>query len=615
VTPRVYSLIAFLIASVVLIPSISRAQDLLVSVRERSGEPLATEAFVHIISQASEVIAVTTTGSARTAVGAATFDVDPGDYEIEVEAVGYNKGSEHATITSRGRTVTVYVFLTRVGDSTATAPASGVVVAPRVQRELDESLAALRRNKFGEARKHLEKAQKMAPSNPDVLYLIGLLDYMEKNTSAARKQFESVLAAYPAHARSLLMLGQMHLESQENKEASATLQKAVDVDPNNWQAHYLFGVALIRTGELTKAEAEVARAGNLNKDKAGAMKLLGARILMAQRKNSEAKSALQAYIKDYPTDPGIPEAKKYIEKIEEAEKAAATSALNASQSQPAPTVDSFVASVATIWKPWAPLDVDAAIPPTASDVSCSAENVLQNTQQRIGAQLADLEKFRATERVEHQVLDPTGAWTLPVSKDFDYLIFVHTTPKYAYSFDESRNGAESLDAFPSSLATRGLATLAFLVVHPLLSKDLQFACEGLGSWNGRPAWQLHFVQKQNVRSRVRLWNYKDVVYPIPLKGRLWIAANDYNIVRLETALREPVSGLMLNREQLAVDYGPVGFQSSKTSLWLPMQAEMYFELRGHRYHHRHMLTGYQLFEVNTLDKIKHLPVPDTPKEN
>jgi predicted Zn-dependent protease len=70
----------------------------------------------------------------------------------------------------------------------------------------------MQHNKYDEARKHLEEARGMAPSSPDIQYMMGMLDYTVKDTPAARKQFESVIASYPNHERSLLMLGQMQLQ-------------------------------------------------------------------------------------------------------------------------------------------------------------------------------------------------------------------------------------------------------------------------------------------------------------------------------------------------------------------------------------------------------------------
>jgi TolA-binding protein len=612
---RIYSTLAFFLANLGVLPAIASAQDLLVSVRERSGEPLPVEAFVRVTWQGRGQSIDATTGDSHTAASTANFQLEPGEFDIEVEAVGYERATEHASITRAGLRVTVYVFMTPVGSSTSAAPASGVALAPGVQRELDKSLMALRENKYGEARKHLEKAHKMAPSSPDILFLMGMLEYTAKDMPAARKRFDSVLVAYPRHERTLLMLGQMQLDAKEDKDASATLQKAVEADPNNWRAHYLLALAFARTGQLSKAEAETVRAGDLNKEKAAAMKLLRAKILLVQGKNAEAEQQFQSFIKDYPKSDAIPEAKKYVEKIEAAKKSAARAALSESDSLKPSETESPAAVAAAFEKRWAPPDVDATTPPTAPGVSCSLKDVLHNTQQRILKQLEDLEKFTATERIEHQVLDSSGVWTNPVSRDFNYLIFVHHTKTLPYYFVEDRNGGDSQYSFPTEIATRGLVSLGFLVINPVFSKDFEFSCEGLGTWNGKPTWQLHFAQRPDISSRIRSWHYKKTDYSIPLKGRMWIGANNYNIMHLESALSEPVLGLGLNREQLIVDYGPVHFRSATTELWLPSQGEMYFDLRGRRYHHKHSLTNYLLFDVDTKNKIKAPPpVPAEPKD-
>jgi hypothetical protein len=47
-----------------------------------------------------------------------------------------------------------------------------------------------------------------------------------------------------------------------------------------------------------------------------------------------------------------------------------------------------------------------------------------------------------------------------------------------------------------------------------------------------------------------------------------------------------------------IDYGPVNFEHTGTTLWLPWNAEMFMELRGKRYHHTHTLRNYMLFSVD-----------------
>jgi hypothetical protein len=58
----------------------------------------------------------------------------------------------------------------------------------------------------------------------------------------------------------------------------------------------------------------------------------------------------------------------------------------------------------------------------------------------------------------------------------------------------------------------------------------------------------------------------------------------------------------------------VNFSAGNTTLWLPWSAEMHMELRGRRYHHKHYLTDYMLFGVDTNNKIgkpKNVPPPST----
>ena len=602
---RIYYSLALFLANLGFSPQlVSQQESLLVTVRERSGEPLSQEAFVRVAEVTGEQQLVGTTGNSRYSEGTASFQLGPGEYDIEVEALGYNKATEHTTITRQGICQTVYVFLTPAGSSTVASPPSGVALAPSARGELEKGLAAFRQGNHGSARKHLEKAQKLAPSNPDILYLLGMVDYTAKDMPAARKRFESVLATHPEHERSLLMLGQMQLEAKENQEARATLEKAAAADPNNWRPHYLLAIAFVRTGELSKAEAEAAHAGDLNREEAAAMTILRAKILMAQGKNAEAEQVFQSLIKDHPKDDAVPEAKKYLQKIEEARKSAAAATISPADSLKPAEAESAAVVSAGFEGSWAPMDVDARTPRTAPGVSCSVEDVLSKTRQRILEQLADLEKFSATERIEHQILNSSGAWTAPVSREFNYLIFVHHGPSLPYYFVEDRNGGQASYAFPTEIETRGLVSLGFMVLNPVLSKDFEFSCEGLGNWNDQPAWQLHLVQRVNVPSQVRLWSNGRGTYPIPLKGRLWIGANNYNLMHLETTLREPVSGLRLNREQLIIDYGPVRFQSTSAELWLPWHGEMFFDLNGRRYHHKHSLTNYMLFDVDTKNTIK-----------
>ncbi len=98
-------------------------------------------------------------------------------------------------------------------------------------------------------------------------------------------------------------------------------------------------------------------------------------------------------------------------------------------------------------------------------------------------------------------------------------------------------------------------------------------------------------------------------YPVKLKGRAWIAADTYQVIRLETDLLEQIPAIHLFVDHLMIEYRPVQFQKRRVELWLPETAELYFDFKGHRYHRRHSLSDFQLFSVDTSQQIQQPQSP------
>ena len=102
---------------------------------------------------------------------------------------------------------------------------------------------------------------------------------------------------------------------------------------------------------------------------------------------------------------------------------------------------------------------------------------------------------------------------------------------------------------------------------------------------------------------MRSYEAREGRFSVPLKGRAWIAANNYQVLRLETEIVEPVKRLQLEQEHLVIKYQPVDFKSRNIRLWLPASAEMYALRRGRRYLHHHVFTNYLVFSVDVSHKI------------
>jgi hypothetical protein len=229
-------------------------------------------------------------------------------------------------------------------------------------------------------------------------------------------------------------------------------------------------------------------------------------------------------------------------------------------------------------------------------------DVLRSVGERERELINTLPQFTATERLEHQEKDKAGKWRNPEIVLFHYLAELREIRPGMLKMDETRNGSRSPALFPAKFADFGLPAIV-LVFHPYFVDEYSMSCQGLGQWAGQPAWLVHFQQRPDRVARLRSYVVAGRSFTQKLKGRAWIAADTYQIVRLEADLMEPVPEIRLKREHLAIEYHPVRFDKHDVELWLPQSAQIYLDVRGRFFRRRHTFSDYLLFSVDINQKI------------
>lgn len=265
----------------------------------------------------------------------------------------------------------------------------------------------------------------------------------------------------------------------------------------------------------------------------------------------------------------------------------------------APEKQSFAPAASPV--PWAPNDIDAAVPPVDTSATCALDKVLSEAGKKAQELISVLPQFTATEHMEHFEADREGNWSKPKIVDFNYLVEMKKIRDGSLVMEELRDGRLSLDKFPARLATLGLPAVA-MVFHPFYVDGYSMKCEGLGTWDGRPAWQIRFQQRPDKYPRLRGYRVKDNSYALKLKGRAWIDAQTYEVLHIDTDLMEPIPAILLMREHLSVDYRPVHFKKENEDLWLQQSAEVYMDFKGHHYRRKHTFTNFMLFSVDVDQK-------------
>ena len=212
--------------------------------------------------------------------------------------------------------------------------------------------------------------------------------------------------------------------------------------------------------------------------------------------------------------------------------------------------------------------------------------------------MQNVDKFTATEVVDHQKVDRSGQLGIPEIRKFNYLVTISQTPSGNMNVEEYRNGGSSADRFPDQIGTIGTPTLV-LIFHPHHAKDVQMTCEGLSQWRGRPAWQVRFEERRETRNRMSSVEMGGGSFNLRLHGRAWILADSFEVARLESDLAEEVPKIRLRLQHQNIEYRGVRLPESKREIWLPSTSELYLDFLGHRFYRRHTFTDLKFFSVKT----------------
>ena len=253
-------------------------------------------------------------------------------------------------------------------------------------------------------------------------------------------------------------------------------------------------------------------------------------------------------------------------------------------------------------KKWQHVDWNEDGLPIDQNVACPIDQLLRGTGERVKEFVSSMEKFTASEHVEHYPIDKSGERKKAESRRFDYVAIVARDHSGGFWFEEYRNGTTDTQQFPAGIATMGLPAIV-LVFHPDFQDDFTFGCDGLVHEQTRDLWRLHWAQKEHRPVRIESYVVNGMSFPVHLEGRAWIDAAKGQVVRLESNLLQPVPDIELWEQHQNIDYTGVRFATTGEEIWLPQDAEVYVERHGKKYYRRHSFDAFRLFNVDLAQNV------------
>jgi tetratricopeptide (TPR) repeat protein len=521
------------------------------------------------------------------------YDLDYGDYDIEVNAVGYLTGHAKLHVMATLETLKTDVVLQR--DPTAIdLNATDDVLSGNASKEAKRAVYALKSGNLKDAERRLDKVYKIAPARSQVNFLLGYLFVQRADLEKAESYLSRAVSIDPRKVPALTLLGRVQLQRNQDAEAEKTLEKAVVAAPDQWMGHNLLADAYLRLKQYEKARQQAQLSIDQGKDAASAAQLVLGQALADLGRDQEGVQALRSFLKSNTDTPTTQAVRALIAQIEQrdaphpANQPKAMDDLALLSSRP-----SLPAAV------WGPPGIDDVKPSVAAGVSCPYDQIMEMSGARVKQLANDVGEFAATEDLLHERLDEFGN---PVSKEtrkFDYVASISEPQRGFLSVDEYRNERYGLYDLPDHIVTSGFVALA-LIFHPDMRDNFKITCEGLGQWQNQATWIMHFEQRDDKPNHIQNYVFGAQSYPVKLKGRAWITADKFEIVRIESELMSPLPGLSVQHQ--IVEYGPIHFHKQDVDLWLPKSVDLYLQYNRHRYFRRHSFDHYMLFSVKSEDK-------------
>jgi hypothetical protein len=234
------------------------------------------------------------------------------------------------------------------------------------------------------------------------------------------------------------------------------------------------------------------------------------------------------------------------------------------------------------------------------EIACPLSQILRGASERATEMVENLQRFTATEKIEHTEFRKNGKPRYSANQVFSYVAEIDQS---SGSFWVEEYRSAKTQGEPPPLSDTGTAAFA-LIFHPQKIGNFEFHCEARTDLHGIPAWQLRFEESPDPRKSFHQIRIDRSIYQLRFQGHAWIAADDSQILRLQTDLVAPISQIHLQQEHLDITYAPVDFDKRKLRVWLPEHASMQIRYRGHSYQRIHNFSHFQLFLVVTEQTVK-----------
>lgn len=287
-----------------------RRVEIEVTLRSNKGELLAVPANVKVYLNG------TPCGENSTSTGRTSFLInDIGKFSVAVEAAGYESTQSDVDVSVPDKVQVVINLRRESPSSLAPATTENSILAPKAKEALDKGMQALREDNLVAAEEALDQSLKLAPNNPRVLYMQGLLDLKKHEWAQAQVVLEKATQMEPNSARALAALGMALCNQKKYAEAIPPLEKSLGLDPTSgWETQWSLGESYYHDGRFDEALKVSQQAKAQSNGQAPQVDLLLARALTAVGRYEDSAKVLRELL-SHGDGPEAVTARRFLDRL------------------------------------------------------------------------------------------------------------------------------------------------------------------------------------------------------------------------------------------------------------------------------------------------------------
>jgi tetratricopeptide (TPR) repeat protein len=557
-----------------------------ITILSEQKQPLKQQSLARITNQSTGRILFETSRGTEVVFP----NLPPGKYKIEVGAAGYVAMHGDVSIPDLAHDVSQSVYLARDPAAVNFSLGDAGELPAKAHKEATKGVLALELGNFVEARKYLEAADRQYPTSSNLKFLLAYEALQQKDEDRELQYLLEATKLDPQNLQAQNLLGQLYYRREDYAHAAEAESIVVARSADSVRARKVLATSYLKLKQFEKAREQAQWLVDHGGTEGTSARLILGQAMVGLGQYEAAIPVLQAYLDDDPASSVAGQTRQLISQLQQN-----AGKVNASISDP-----DLEAGTEALLKAGMPQDVDSQKPNVAAGVQCPT-NLMQMTANPAKLLVDSVAQFSAIEHMSHENITLQGIPRNRETRDYNYVVSISEPANGALTVQEYRDSGNL--AMPDQITTTGLPVLA-IAFHPLFRDDFDWKCEGLGDWQGQAAWLVHFRQLDDKPSRLRSYVVNKNNYPVGLKGRAWISADNFQILHLQTDLVKPIPEIRLVTEHTSVTYGPVQFRRHGTDLWLPKSAELYVVMGKRRFHRSENFDHFMLFATDTMEAAK-----------